>query len=851
MLTAALLAVAAILVGVVVLRRMEPAVYVLSIPVREYADAHYCVNPFAEQDSRAITSCFPGPTASAVNSQTQARIVEELRKLAEHADQPIVVHITCLALVNEGELYLLPGDARPNDVTSWLALKTALRLISESGASKILVLLDIAHGLVDARLGILSDRVMEHAEAELARGKSMFVLCSCAAGQVAQASEEWRTSVFAHYVCAGLRGEADGWNAQRYKDNRVTVKELAAFVQTRTSWWSEQNGLARQTPFLLGEGQDFALVIGNGAESKTDEAEEYPKWLVDGWTKRDDLLQKQEAHRYAPQQMHQLEAGLLRLEQRWRGGFESARIKEEMAALLKERLGQVKDAQPVSIELPAYSLALEKARLPLSSQPLIPTEKMQDLLDQVRDLDKGARAAETAKAVDKFLAEIWLPDVKKAKTPMHLTAAAWFEALAGVPRPRPPQLAFVKQRLEDLQLGKRHVETLWVERLIDFAGNRLASDDKWPEDAVRQSLQALQSRETLIVLASQEPALVGIIDKEFDLAEKARWEGENLLLWGGQEQWPKAAALLLQAVNGYHRLSERIRSWQSARRVLEDALARLWGYMPYLTAAPNAEHEEKLWLAARDHAQEIVDALALSPRADIDAGKVGLLTRELEELQKRWDTQAHALSALGAAGNAKDLEQMTALLASPRLDAKRRQPLWEALRKLQGRLRDRTERGEQDRMNPAPLTMPRKADYWPLQAGQAWQRARLALGLLELAGVENLSKPLETLRQAKSGADPQRLDTLADLTRNAWMWQFPEQVRSAKLSLPWPDRTSRVAPVDAQSIARSDQPQQQRDFKDWLAMRLQDEYQFLRRPDSQEAQIVSDFFKNAAVELGR
>ena len=50
----------AILVSLYFITDHVQATSIVSIPVREYTDAGYSVNPFAEQDSAAITGCFAG-----------------------------------------------------------------------------------------------------------------------------------------------------------------------------------------------------------------------------------------------------------------------------------------------------------------------------------------------------------------------------------------------------------------------------------------------------------------------------------------------------------------------------------------------------------------------------------------------------------------------------------------------------------------------------------------------------------------------------------------------------------------------------------------------------------------------
>ena len=52
---------------------------------------------------------------------------------------------------------------------------------------------------------------------------------------------------------------ADGFLDARWKDGRISVKELAAYVRDKVDRWAVQNTEARQTPMLLGTGKNFSL----------------------------------------------------------------------------------------------------------------------------------------------------------------------------------------------------------------------------------------------------------------------------------------------------------------------------------------------------------------------------------------------------------------------------------------------------------------------------------------------------------------------------------------------------------------------------------------------------------------
>src|SRR5262249_45745114 len=80
-----------------------------------------------------------------------------------------------------------------------------------------LLVLDIAWPLADARLGLLADDASARLEDELnaVADPHRLVLCSCAPGQVALASEDLGRTVFGYYFEEGLRGWAGPASSRR------------------------------------------------------------------------------------------------------------------------------------------------------------------------------------------------------------------------------------------------------------------------------------------------------------------------------------------------------------------------------------------------------------------------------------------------------------------------------------------------------------------------------------------------------------------------------------------------------------------------------------------------------------
>src|SRR5262249_31394259 len=125
------------------------------------------------------------------NTRTKELLRAELNGLKDRPAQPLVIHLTCPALVRGDTVYLLPADAEPDNEATWLSVDEVLQAVEKCPAKKnLLLILDLAHGVADPRLGVEADRVAEALESLFARVKvSFLVLCPCSAGQISLTSE--------------------------------------------------------------------------------------------------------------------------------------------------------------------------------------------------------------------------------------------------------------------------------------------------------------------------------------------------------------------------------------------------------------------------------------------------------------------------------------------------------------------------------------------------------------------------------------------------------------------------------------------------------------------------------------
>jgi hypothetical protein len=307
---------------VVFIRFIEPPALgpqFLAINVAHHNKKHFPLRAFAEADKELLMRHFTKKKDATTKDKEQ--LLAELKSLKDPAqyrsDEPLVIHLMAPALVRGETVYLLPVDAEPDNEETWLSVDVVLKSVEECPAKHKLLILDVAHGLVDPRLGVYADRVAEMLEARLTKEMPSFlVLCPCSSGQSSLTSEVLRSSVFAYYLDQGLVGEPD-----RDQIPSVSVRQLCQFVEAKVDRWARNNRGLRQVPRLFGEGDFILAPVGRLPLEKTEAVapDPYPEALLETWKKRDAAWDRGDFHQ-ASRPFLRLEANLLRDESRWRGG---------------------------------------------------------------------------------------------------------------------------------------------------------------------------------------------------------------------------------------------------------------------------------------------------------------------------------------------------------------------------------------------------------------------------------------------------------------------------------------------------------------------------------------------------
>jgi hypothetical protein len=852
----------------------------VSIPVTEY-DLHYPPNAFALQDGEALRVFFdPERSKDAFEHQERDRFVRALQGLSAHADGPVVLHVSAHALARGEEVYILPGDALPDDPNTWLALTDILRYLGECPSAHKLLILDVMEPIANARLGVLVDevaaRTAEILKKQLENEKRLLVLCPCSPGQVSQISEEMGTSVFAYYLAAGLSGLAERYNPKEASDSRVSVQELAEFLKARVQRWVRENRGLTQTPALYGNAKDFHLVAvtqkpiistSESPESETEAATPkepaYPAWLTQAWAVHDLAWQRAE-YRLDPQAFRRLEGLLLRAEERWRGKVDEEKIRIDLdraVSIYKRRseraAGEVgRVLHPEGSKPPNLTVAYQewKAKQPVpppaekpgadgkakagaeTPPPANPEELVGEALrklfaqvDRLQSLS-GKDRDEANKALDK--AKMELTDQFKSKP--ELLAWCVFTAAGADPYPNRPKLELAADLLAPLQAAlpalRTYRETEILRRLADLKPDSAA---KWPVDSVVHVLRMTRLAEKATLAT---PRVFPWVRHLLGVAARSRQHALQALFDPDPIRDGPSGPLVEGAERKFEEIDRAVQTIQEAQETLDRALVRLPAYMQYLNHQVELDLADAGWTGAVDS----VNAL------------LGMLSRPLSEgapplqqLRGRTDELLDALRRLDEPFQPAVLEQLQqqakkkrptiyqeveSRLSTGCLSAADRARLWLLQRDLGNQLhaatlkRDQEDDAAQRRTPHAAKSDGSSAEATPGRI--AARRARLVLDIFRVGGMEQLE---ELQRDWQSpGLTESSWRAGGEKIQRAWGKSLPSQYEQKLADQNWQaaDRLGRalnpfdLKQLDNEDLARNPTVEQAvleaRQFRAWL-----------------------------------
>ncbi len=818
-----------------------PPPFYLMISIADYNAREYPIVAFTRQDGERILRHFPARNQP--ETKTKELLRKELKGLALKSD-PLILHITALALTRDDKVFLLPGDANPSDESTWLDVRDVLTAVGACPAAHKLLILDLARPLADPRLGVLTDRVAETLETIIASEKPGFqVLLPCSVDQAALGSDVLQGSVFAYYLDQALQGHADV-----NKDLRVTVKEVGAFLEARVDRWAQTSHAARQTPRLLGGGDDFVIVTiskGTPGELERAELEAYPERLQKAWLERDNAW-TQEAQRRAPRMFAKVEAHLLRQEAQWRGG---ALQKKDQASLDDELQGAFADllrAAAVRYSPPrSLALALEQTN---AKKDAALAEALVNLLANTKPVaeKKDLNAKVEAEVLKK------LTDLKDGDFPQH--AWAVLEGLERQPKLMPEHFRVVQKVFTDLKPKQRYVELVYVQRLIDYVERRDA--DAWQSKRVQAVLQALREREAAMALLDREPSLLPWLAGVIEDGDALRREGEKKLLWGGSSTWEDAFEKLQAARIKYGDALRLFEILQRGRRGLDRAFAELPADLRLVCDGPEFNASaEKTWLSAAGEAEKLRGFFAAAPKgaarpaADVGA-TVDTLARNLDRyLQVLGEARRRSLLRVQNEEVAVVVPFAQVLLESPLVKGPDRAALMVKQRAVAAKLRDAADQQDKDDNKLGRLTPLANAMRTTPTGERGLARARMAIALLRLGGaLPEANVIVPTKANGKEWTDLERK------LRDAWSSELLKQWQEAKaddaadalnrLVSPW-GLDGRAGALDKDPSLRL-QKNVREAFRRWLQERHQSEARAL---EGLKDEPLHSFHLDAAREL--
>jgi hypothetical protein len=753
------------------------------------------VNAWAPQDRKAVEASR-WKRVNLFSSQNIRLLRQVLTEQLGHGDKPVVVFLSAYALTRpDGSVHLLPAEANLEDESTWLPLDEMLRHLGNCPSKHKLLILDL-RPLTDARLGLLADDVAARAQtvlqAQAPKDPHLRVLWACGPGQHSLTSEELGHSAFAFYLSEGLKGRADGWAPDdRFssRDDRVSVRELARYVQARVDRWSVETGRPRQTPQFLGDGEDFPLVPvpeGKPAPPKLQDDPAYPQWLLDGWQARDEWL-AEAWPRVRPSLLRELEDALLRAERRLRAGADPGRVQQEVTRLLKR--------------LQVRREGWRKGRLPPE-----PTSLAREVARGREPPDPGAGGLRRKyQALQALAAKVWAnpkADEKEKKRLEDETAAFLKEFEKKPPEGKPPEgkaperkhfelawLVFEEliqdPERENVRLAAQlltadppapaYRETEFIHRLADWKGKR------WHVPSVRQALRLV--KEAAQAAAAKEEIQAAPTAADTWLLGWAKWRYQQaeaglqaLEFFFDPGKLPadqindKVNKALEDALEEFKLARNELREVAAAFRTYEDALVRLPGYAPYLETRPE---DLGVWRDAVKAALDLEAGLRAKKRANLRTPTETLQDMLNGKLLASAVSAARDLIGKSAKAGPADptvIRPMRALLRLPWLQAQQRAELWAAQRKLSARLtaavlKKEAEDDDAQRAGGAPPAV-ETAGLEAREKQGALLRARVSLELLRLNGATDLKELEDALARAEGSADV--WPALSAQLRRAW-----------------------------------------------------------------------------------
>ena len=264
------------------LKAAEPTanLYILAIGLNEYKNANYNLN-YGKADAQAFADTVEkhgkgifkeiSKTVIFDAAATQTGIEAAFDKIIKQAKprDVFVFYYAGHGAMSEGDdktaadFYLVPYDVvrifgdSGSLTTKGIAAHDLREMLRKVKALKQLIVIDACESGGAVETIAMRGPSEEKAIAQLARSAGVAVLASAGQTQVATEFAKLGHGVFTYALIKGLNGEADG----SPKDGKVTVLELAAYLNDQVPELTKLYHGKRQDPNSSTRGQDFPIGI--------------------------------------------------------------------------------------------------------------------------------------------------------------------------------------------------------------------------------------------------------------------------------------------------------------------------------------------------------------------------------------------------------------------------------------------------------------------------------------------------------------------------------------------------------------------------------------------------------------
>ena len=764
--------IAGAIAGLFVFLKPDPEPVVLVLPITQYKRADWPANPLAESDARAFYGAFPGNQAPAFPDQEKARILAAVQRVTDESatkskSRPVIVYVNALGIARAGVPYILPGDADPADDSTWLPVEDLVAALRKSSVPRVLIL-DV-RPVSSIRSALATADWNETLLAKLSANSPESGLSILSANNPTDGPtllRPIRQSAFGLALAQGIGGRADGWNAGKSTNGKVSFREFAQYARQATLIGTQAPGCTPQSPVLIGPSDDFPMIsFPEGKPQPMPEAvdaEAYPDWLKASWAERDRGTNAGLHHR-APRIVIQQGVTALRAEEAWFAGGDATANRDRHEPLLK-KLAEAGKRFPPTVP-PKKSLARWSSSPEADAQVSAATTVLRPYLTKIQSDD----AMKKEELQPTLLAVRGALDAKAAEVPPEAVQSAIFATLLGLKTPTHEQIQRASSFIATIPAANRLAEAILVSWIAALPPEQVREWEKAsPGTIVSLLLLANATEQALAVDARCLPWLRGELDRLSTVRRKA------LAVLGSPESGIEDFRVAKAAVDSARRDYDGVRDAaarltvcfgeiEEGRAVIADLAA---AYPHKLAPAPAAVASR--WAGLVEHYRRI-RTLARPP----DTTGLPKLD-ELADATRSFDMHRAGLIALRIGADDADPKRIGLALGWPWLNSPERDKLLqrydEASRAVAKRVLDRWPTGPQPDATHAAAAEATKAE--------TRRDLRIGIDFLAMANATGAPK-LQANADALGAADERGLADLGVAVRQVARKGLPLQYKGA------------------------------------------------------------------------